>query len=56
MDAACVRDIYRRTWTMATYHEERQKSEIRMVSWMGFACRPLHSLEGWKRGLVEARH
>ena len=26
MDTACVRDIYRMTWTMAICHEERKKS------------------------------
>ena len=41
------------TWTMAIYHEERKKTEIRVVSWMDCACRPLHSLEGRKRGLVD---
>ena len=52
MHTPCVWDIYRMTWTKATCHEERKKSKIRMISWMGCARRPLQSLEGWKRGLV----
>ena len=52
MGTAYVRDIYDMTWIMATYHKEINKYEIRIVSWMGSGCRPLQSLEGWKRGLV----
>ena len=52
MDTLCVWDIYRMTWTMATCHKERKKYEIRMISWMGCARKPLQNLEGWTRGLV----